>query len=67
MHKFMRENSILEQSSCAWVYVFKIKGIVTLPSAYPQPEIKSDPHILFWQPRSYIFTRGLTFLSIPDF
>lgn len=46
MHKFMTENTILEQSSCAWVHVFKIKGIVTLPSAYPQPAIKLDPHIL---------------------
>lgn len=47
MHKFTTEDTILEQSSCAWVRVFKIKGIVTLTSAHPQPAIKSDPHILF--------------------
>lgn len=47
MHKFMTENTVLEQSSLAWVHVYKIKGFVTLLSTYPQPGIKSDLKTLF--------------------
>lgn len=47
MHKFMTENTVLEQSSFAWVHVYKIKGIVTLLSTYPHPAIKSELKTLF--------------------
>lgn len=47
MHKFMTEKTVLEQSSSAWVHVYKIIGIVTLPCMHPHPAIKSDLKILF--------------------
>jgi len=47
MHKFMKENTVLEQSSSAWAHVYKIRGIVTLPSTYPHPAIKLELKFYF--------------------